>query len=119
VSRELLPSKVQELAVQVPLKAAMGGAFCVVLVRVAVPLRLPTATASVQVPAADVAVRVGAVATPVASVVTDAVAPDGKVPDGPVAGAVNDTPTPATGLAPASVTVATTAVGKAVPAVVV
>ena len=66
------------------------------------------------------AVKVGALAIPLASVITDAVAlPPVKVPPAPEPGAVNVTFTPASGALPPSLTVACNAVGNAVPGITV
>ena len=65
------------------------------------------------------AVKIGAVATPLATVftVTDVTDP-GNVPLAPLAGAVNVTATPDTGFPPLSVALACRAVPNAVPIVV-
>src|SRR5207253_1903482 len=72
----------------------------------------PTLATTLYEPAVPLAVRAGAVAMPLPFVTTVALA--AKVPEAPEAGAVKVTLTPASGLLPESVTLACSAVLKAV-----
>src|SRR5580704_17932946 len=65
------------------------------------------------------AVKAGAVATPVASVFPVTVAVPANVPLAPLAGAVNVTGAPLTGLLPTSFTIACNAPGNALPMAIV
>ena len=74
---------------------------------------------TLSAPASAFAVKTGAVATPLPSVVTlTLVKPPGKVPEAPEAGAVKVTPAPAMPTLPPSFTVAASCVANAVPTVV-
>ena len=120
----LLPASTT-LACSAVLKAVLIAALCGVpafaVIVVAAPARFvsakvvlsaPAVAVTLYEPAVPFAVKAGAVARPEASVTT--VVEPAKLPEGPEAGALKVTLTPATGSLPASTTFATIKVPKAV-----
>src|SRR4051812_8068764 len=85
------------------------------LVREKVVLTEPLAATTLYAPVVAFAVKAGAVATPLAFVMTLAIVePPANVPDAPEAGALKVTPAPLMGALPPSSTVACSCVGNAV-----